>query len=173
MKTAIITSLMMICVNYTQMEVPTNIDTYFKAWMPYTTITNITSEQYKIQTKAYTDEMGFRKINDDYLVAMGTYYTEKCGTRFKITLQNGLDFTVQTGDIKKDIHTDKHNMYCPIKNQKGELISANVLEFIVDENVMDKHVLYDLGDISPLGFEGNIAKIEKVTFEEKELNIDQ
>ena len=35
-----------------------------KTFMSYTTITDKTSNQYILQQKAYTDEMGFRKIED-------------------------------------------------------------------------------------------------------------
>ena len=43
-----------------------------KTYMSYKTITDKTSRQYELQTIAYTDEYGFRKIGDRYLVAIGT-----------------------------------------------------------------------------------------------------
>ncbi|MEF9984172.1 MAG: hypothetical protein RR710_06490 [Oscillospiraceae bacterium] len=142
------------------MDIP-KYDTSFKAWMPYTAITNSSSEQYKLQQKAITDEQGFRRIDDDYLVAMTTYYSEKCGVRFLITLENEVEFTVMVADIKNPDQTDKLNMFHPVCDKQGNILFANVLEFIIDKEVMNEDVL-SLGTISSLGFEGQITKIERI-----------
>lgn len=114
--------------------------------------------QKDMQSIANTDELGFRKLNGDYIVAMGTFYSEQVGNRFLITLENGNQFTVITGDIKADIHTDSKNMYTPCLNYKEENC-ANVIEFIIDERVMDDDAL-SYGSMEWYEeFEGDIVSI--------------
>lgn len=145
----------------TKNKLPTG-DTSFKTYMDYRTITDKTSAQYKLQQEAYTDDKGMRLYQDYYIVAMGTYYTNKVGDMFRITLENGIFFNVIVGDIKADSHTDNYNMYSPIYNADGELISANILEFIVDVNVISQQVK-KLGTVSAYDeFKGNIVKIERI-----------
>lgn len=129
--------------------------------MQYTSITDKASDQWKLQQQAYTDQDGFRRIDNDYMVAMGSYYAQSCGKRLKITLDTGKSFTVIVSDLKADCHTDPLNMYYPVI-YGGEEVAANVLEFIIDKNIMSKEVLMK-GTICDLGFEGEIAKIEKMT----------
>lgn len=136
------------------------IDTSFKAYMDYRTITNTTSMQYQLQQEAYTDEYGFRRIGNDYMVALGTRFAKSCGERFQITLDSGVTFTVVVGDIKQDIHTDATNTYRSVSNGKG-----NVVEFIIDKEVMPGAVL-SLGTISSLGFEGNVSYISRLGLEQ-------
>lgn len=108
-------------------SVPKEIDTWFKAYMDYRTITDTSSPQYAMQQNAWTDANGLRRTGDDYLVAMGTgWLTEGCGDRFQVTLDSGSCFTVTVGDIKADCHTDATRRYRPCAE------GANVLEFIVD-----------------------------------------
>lgn len=135
-----------------------NIDTSFYSWMCYSTITDKSSEQYEMQsTLAYTDAQGFRRIGEDYCVAMGSYYTNyDCGSRYKITLDNHYTFTVVIADIKQDIHTDPTNSYVEH--------NGNVIEFIVDSKVMPKKALTlgNLGWYYP-ELQGEILSIEKIT----------
>lgn len=133
-----------------------NKDTSFKAYMDYRTITDNTSKQYALQGQAYTDENGLRKIGDSYCVALGTYYAKECGENFLITLDTGVTFNVIVSDIKKDIHTDTNGMYTPMLNG-----NANLIEFIVDTKTLSSRIK-TLGDVSELGFEGNIKKIERI-----------
>lgn len=51
------------------------LDTSFKSYMDYRTITSTTSDQYALQKQAYTDEFGLRKVGGFYCIALGTYYT--------------------------------------------------------------------------------------------------
>ena len=147
--------------NLTEMAIP-DYDTSFKSYMSYKCITNKSSNQYKLQQKAYTDNMGLRKVDDYYLVAMGTYYSDTIGDKFRITLEGDKTFDVMIGDIKADIHTDKNNMYSPVYNSNGKFISANVIEFIVDISKIDKSVRR-LGSVNAYDeFKGNIAKIERI-----------
>lgn len=145
----------------TQNKLPMG-DTSFKTYMDYRAITDKTSAQYKLQQEAYTDDKGIRLYQDYYIVAMGTYYTDKVGDTFKITLESGNSFNVIVGDIKADSHTDSYNMYSPIYNANGELISANILEFIVDIDAISNQVK-KLGTLSVYDeFKGNIVKIERI-----------
>lgn len=147
--------------NDSSYDVP-NKDTSFKTYMSYRAITDTSSTQYELQQEAWTDENGFRRIKDDYLVAMGTYYAEECGIRFKVTLEDGNEITVMIGDIKADIHTNSTNQYTPVYDSNGIFISANVLEFIVDTDVLPKRVKR-LGSANCIEeLHGNIVAIEKI-----------
>ena len=144
-----------------QLEVP-DCDTSFKAYMDYNCITDDTTAQWELQQIAYTDEYGLRKIGTDYCVAVGSYYSETVGERFKITLDNDSEFTVIISDLKKDEHTDSSNRYSPVYDENGEFYSANVLEFIVDEDQLHSMVT-TLGTVSYYNeFKGNIVSIEKI-----------
>ena len=144
-----------------QLEIP-DCDTSFKAYMDYSCITDDTTMQWELQQKAYTNEYGLRKIGTDYCVAVGSYYSETVGERFKITLENDNEFTVIISDLKKDEHTDSTNRYSPVYDENGEFYSANVLEFIVDTNQLHSMVT-TLGTVSYYDeFEGNIVSIEKI-----------
>lgn len=150
--------------NYTleEMKIP-NCDTSFKSYMDYRYITNKASDQYKLQLSAWTDNMGLRRVDDYYLVAMGTYYSDNIGDKFRITLENGNTFDVMIGDVKADIHTDNSNMYSPVYNTDGSFKSANVIEFIIDKQVISKKVKL-WGDVSAYDeFAGNIVKIERIS----------
>ena len=144
-----------------EMKVP-NCDTSFKSYMSYKCITNKASEQYKLQLSAWTDDMGLRRVDDYYLVAMGTYYSNTVGDKFRITLEGDKTFNVMIGDIKADIHTDKNNMYSPVYDSNGKFRSANVIEFIIDTKSVDRKVKL-MGDVSAYEeFKGNIVKIERI-----------
>ena len=154
------------------MEIPTETldiptcNTEFKTYMDYHCITNKTSAQYELQQFAWTDEDGFRRIGDDYIVAMGTYYAENVGDRFNITLDTDNEITVIIGDIKQDVHTDYFNQYTPIYDENGIFFSGNVLEFIVDTDVLPK-IPRRLGTVSYFDYlKGNIKSIERIETEE-------
>jgi hypothetical protein len=138
------------------------INSDFKAYMAYDMVTDSTAPQWKYREMAHTDENGLRRIGEDYLVAMGTYYSESVGARFRITLDSGSVFTVTVGDIKNPAHTDTYNMYTPVKDKSGNVICANVLEFIVDTDKLPPLALR-LGTVSCLdGLEGNVKQIERL-----------
>lgn len=142
------------------LEVP-NEDTSFKSYMSYKAITNKKSLQYKMQQEAWTDENGLRRYGDAYMVAMGTFYANGCGEYFEVTLESGANFTVVTGDIKSNSHTDDRNMYSPIYID-GEMKYANILEFIVDTSIMSNSVRTS-GNIGTIdSFSGQIKSIERI-----------
>ena len=124
---------------------------HFKSYTNYKCLSR-SSAQWKLQKKAYTDKNGLRKIGDDYLVAMGSYYTKHLGDRFKITLSTGKSFTVRICDFKANSDTNSTHQY-----------TANgcMIEFYVDSNLNSK--ARRMGDISYIkGFKGNITKVEKI-----------
>lgn len=93
----------------------------------------------KMQNLSYTDEIGCRRYNNDYCVALGSFYSERIGDRFEITLENGNVFTIITGDMKADCDTDITNMYTPCVNYENEYC-ANIIEFIIDEEIISDEV---------------------------------
>lgn len=130
-------------------KVPKNM--HFKSYTNYKCLSR-SSAQWELQKKAYTNKNGLRKIGDDYLVAMGSYYTKHLGDRFKITLSTGKSFTVRICDFKANSDTNSTHQY-----------TANgcMIEFYVDSNLNSK--ARQMGDISYIkGFKGNITKIEKI-----------
>lgn len=146
--------------NKSEYDIP-DYDTSFKTYMDYRKITDKSSAQYMLQMESYTDNMGLRKYEDHYIVAMGTYYSDNVGDTFKITLDNEKSFNVIIGDIKANCHTDSKNMYSPVYDNNDNLISANVIEFIVDTKELDRSVK-KLGTVSAYdNFKGNIVKIER------------
>lgn len=114
---------------------------------------------YRLQQAAWTDEQGLRRYNNDYIVALASFYSVKIGDRFSVTLDTGRTFTVFFGDGKWDGDSDERKMYTPCVDYNGEK-AANVLEFIVDEDVLASEV-YAYGSIDKLeNFKGNIVKMK-------------
>lgn len=111
-----------------------------KHYTDYRCYNIVGTAQYNLQQQATTDELGFRRYGDDYIVAMGSYYSTEVGDRFYIHQTNNISYTVVTGDMKADIHTDPTNRYLPCINYDNEEC-ANILEFIIDERVMDNRCL--------------------------------
>ena len=143
-------------IKYQSYNVP-NIDTSFMAYMDYRKITDETSIQWQMQKQAYTDEKGFRKIGEDYCIALGSYYTNyECGIRFRITLDNGYSFTGIIADLKNDKHTDKETHTHIKKN-------GNVVEYIIDKKVMPNKAL-ELGNLGWYyeDLAGQIKTIERI-----------
>lgn len=137
------------------MSVPA-VNTSFKTYMDYRCITNHRSKQWELQQKAYTNQDGFRMIGEDYLVALGTFYTSGCGERFLVTLSSGKTITVTTGDVKSNAHTNGTRQYCPRSDGSG-----NMLEFIIDQKKMSSAALR-AGNLSCMGLEGTVVQIEKI-----------
>lgn len=120
---------------------------------------NINGTPHKrLQEVSYTDEFGCRRYNDDYCVALGSFYSDCIGDRFEVTLDTGVTFTIITADMKADIHTDESNRYHPCVNYDGENC-ANVLEFIIDDDKVSAE-MYDYGSVDYYDyFKGNISKM--------------
>ncbi len=113
---------------------------------------------YRLQQAAYTDKDGLRRFGEDYIVALGKYYSESIGDRFQVTLDTGAEFTIIFGDGKAPCDCDDNNMYTPCVNYEGD-DCANMLEFIVDDDIMSSKV-YAYGSIDYLDkFKGNVVKM--------------
>ena len=102
----------------------------------------------------YTDDEGFRRLEDRYMIAIGSFYSKAIGDILKIELSSGTIFEVIISDFKADKHTDSKNQV--------HTVDKSLVEFIVD---VDK--LADLpkkmGDCSyaeEINFKGNIVSIE-------------
>lgn len=112
----------------------------------------------RLQDASYTDEFGCRRYNDDFCVGLGSFYSNRIGDRFEVTLDTGVVFTIITGDMKADIHTDETNRYRPCVNYEGEE-AANVLEFIIDDEAVSPK-MYAYGSLDYYDyFKGNISKM--------------
>lgn len=140
-------------------EVPLpNIPTNVKFCTDYRCYNIEGTPHLRMQNLSYTDELGCRRFNDDYCVALGSFYSERIGDRFEVTLDSGRVFTVITGDMKADSDTDSKNMYGPCINYDYEP-SANVLEFIIDDTVVSDD-MYSYGSLDyHEEFKGNIVKM--------------
>lgn len=145
------------------MDVP-DVNSEFKAYMDYRTITSKDSKQYAMQhsENCFTDESGFRKIRDEngeeyYMGALGSYYTEgEVGKKYQITLDTGETFKFVAGDQKADIHTNSTNQY------RDTGTTTNVVEFIVDDNQIPSDCKRAGSMSGAYGgqFGGNVVKIE-------------
>lgn len=143
----------------TKMDLPSkyygnNCDySYFQPYMSYEKVTNETAPSYKItksSSNSYTDNNGFRRYKtnsnvqftvngeDDYIVALGTFYKEKgtAGERFLVTTEKGM-FTIITGDEKADCDTDPMNMF----TVHGDGKYFGLIEWIVDTEKIDESII--------------------------------
>jgi hypothetical protein len=124
----------------------------FKSYTDYRCLSR-SSKQWQLQTKAYTDSNGLRKIGDAYLVALGSYYGTTLGTRYTVTLSNGSVFDIILCDSKQNRHTDSTNRVC--------LSNGSVLEFYVDSSAMPQKVR-TMGSVSAIPyFSGSVVSIVK------------
>ena len=135
-------------------SIPTNI----KSYTDYRFYNVEGTPHQRLQQVAWTDGYGCRRYNNDYIVALGSFYSVDIGDRFEVTLDTGNVFTIILGDGKADVDTDPTNMYAPCVNYEGEQC-ANVIEFIIDKNVVSVEAYrYGSMDYYDL-FKGNIIKM--------------
>ncbi|SDW50453.1 NlpC/P60 family protein [Lachnospiraceae bacterium KHCPX20] len=124
-----------------EITVPADLDyNGVKTYERFTAITTIGSKQYKLQQMAGTDGDGFRKINNRYLIAVGTGVSADIGRYVDLVLQNGTTIPCIIGDVKADCDTDTtyHIM---------TKFSHCVSEFIVDGDIL-KTTVRNRGDVS-------------------------
>ena len=113
---------------------------------------------YRLQQVAWTDKLGLRRFNEDYIVALGSYYSTDIGDRFEVVLDTGNIFTIILGDGKADSDCDERCMYTPCIDYEGNK-AGNLLEFIVDEKILAKEA-YEYGSLDFFDeFKGNVIKI--------------
>ena len=110
-------------------DVPENSG--FKSYMTYTLFTK-QSNQYQLQTLCTTDSEGFRKIDDYYCIALGTFFDVEIGQRIDLELKNGQTIKCVLGDVKADCHTDSSNIFTTQNNCMSE--------FIVDTKYLNETV---------------------------------
>jgi len=135
-----------------------NLPTEFKSLTDYRVYNIQGTPHNRLQKVSYTDETGCRRYNEDYHVALGSFYSVHIGDRFEITLDTGRVFTIIMADGKDDRDTDVNNMYHPCYDYDGKQ-QANVLEFIIDTAVLPTEV-YQYGSLHCLDeFKGDIVKI--------------
>ena len=138
-------------------DVP-DIPTHVKFCTDYRAYNLWYTPHYRLQQGAWTDEYGLRRYNDDYLVALGSYYSTDIGDRFEVTLDTGKIFTVMMADGKWDIDCDENNMYTPCVDYNGEE-AGNLLEFIIDKYSVSNE-MYDYGSLDYYdGFKGSVVKM--------------
>ncbi len=109
----------------------------FKSYMPYTLFSK-KSNQYALQNLCKTDSYGFRKVDDYYVVALGTAFPAKIGQRLDLILANDQVIQCVLGDVKSDKDTDKSHIF-----------SSNrcMSEFLIDPISLESN-MKKMGDIS-------------------------
>lgn len=139
------------CIEYTVPEY-----SGFKSYMSYRLFGKKTT-QYKLQQMAITDEHGFRRIDDYYVIAVGNYFDASVGQRVDLKLENGEEIKCVIGDKKANKDTDKTNMF-----SKNDCLS----EFLVDIKTLNSTVK-DRGDVSVFPEKDwNSPVIEVIVYEE-------
>lgn len=154
-----------LAIQYVSLGVP-DINSSFKTWMGHDAVTNKNSPQYKlIHTYGWCDENGFMRCSsekdlgieqDYYLVALGSYYGTKIGTKYKITLDTGRVFYAVLADCKSDSHTNSTNQY--VQSNK------NIVEFIVNVSALNKDVKRTGTANVHMPLNGSVTKIERMDF---------
>ena len=112
----------------------TKIELYngVKSWMPGLRHWDETSPQYTFYNtvETYTDNDGFLRQGEDYVVALGQKFGIEKGTRYEVLMESGQTFTVVLGDSKAT--TDNNYSATGLYHILGG--QANVLEFIMGCN---------------------------------------
>lgn len=136
--------------------------TGFKSYMDFRTITDKTSNQYKIQsTYAYTGNYGIRMVNDRYCIALGTYYGAEVGQYVDLVLENDVIIHCVLAEIKADEHTDSNNIIT--------LHNGCATEFVVDSDML-VHNVKIIGDISYSDSNWNSPVTEVIVHNENVFN---
>lgn len=139
-------------------DVP-SINTSIKLFTDYRYYNIKGTPHYRLQQECWTDEYGCRRFNDDYCVAVGSFYSTDIGDRFRVTLNTGTVFTVIVADGKWDCDCDFLNQYTPCYDYDGREY-GNLLEFIVDDCVLDTEC-FNYGSLDYYDtFKGSIVKME-------------
>ena len=130
-------------------------NTSMKSYMDYRAIKDKTSEQYKLQHSKdiYTDNEGFRRIGDNFIIAVGTYFGCNVGQEVMVKLSSGTTFKAIVGDIKANQHTDNINIQ--------HSVDGSVVEFLVDSSKLDETIkaMGDCSYSSVNDFKGDVVGI--------------
>lgn len=117
----------------------------FKSYMYAATVTDTTSAQYQLISRAYIGDYGIMTVDGCYLVAMGTAYADYIGQKYQITFETGEVINAMVGDIKQDIHTDQYN--------SAGIDNSDLLEFIVAQPPQEVAIIGNYNVI----FQGKVA----------------
>ena len=143
----------------TLLRVLPSISTHIKFFIDYRSYNLPYTPHYRLQQAAWTDQNGLRRFNNDYIIALGSYYSTSIGDRFKVVLSSGNTFTAILGDGKWDGDCDSKCMYMPCTDYSGKKV-GNLMEFVIDEETINPAV-YEYGSIEVIeGFEGDIVQME-------------
>lgn len=136
---------------YESLELPQGDCSAF-LYMDYRAITDTASKQWELQQSAWTDNQGFRRIGDDYCVALGTFYGQ-VGDRFRVTTDRGNVYWIRMSDAKGG---DSNGWYHVAGDGR-----INLVEFLVATECLPSEVTFsgDCGVLENIG--GNVVKIEK------------
>lgn len=139
-----------------------------KKWESYTAITNQSTMNYKIthSSKTITDNLGFRKLNDRYLIAVGSGVCMNCGTYIDVILENGTTIPCIMGDGKADQHTDSNNIYTVV----NDVWCCS--EFIVDAPVAKEHWAKS-GDASTSQPGWNSPVVQFIVYSKRIVDLDR
>lgn len=152
-------------VTYVEYDVPTTINSSFKTYMDYRTVTNQNSKQYElIHNWGWSDDEGFMRCagerdydiwDDYYFIALGSYYGTEIGAKYRITTDMGNVFYGILGDCKSDKHTNLTHQYS---------FNNDIVEFIVDAKKLNKSVKYHGNANIYMPLNGSVTKIERIDF---------
>lgn len=139
--------------------------------MDFRTITDIQSDQYKLQQECFSGiKTGIRMYDTGeegyYCAALGGAYGTDIGDTWHVALKNGSEFNIILAEYKHPIdNPDPNDFGDPCKNYDGE-DCTNVIEFVFDGDYLPKEVLI-AGTFSKLtlfgglyGDGGDIVKME-------------
>ena len=88
---------------------------------------------------ATPDNDGFMKLDDRYLIAVGSHFDTEPGQYIDLVLENGVVIQCIMGDLKADEDTDNTNIFT--------YHSRCCSEFIIDENSIRSDI-YERGNAS-------------------------
>ena len=114
-----------------------------KSFMDFRTITSQTSDQWKMQySNAYTGANGIRMVKNRYCIAVGSYFSQKIGTKIDLLIKQK-DGSVDVArcilaDCKADIHTYNNHIYG---------LDGGVAEFLVTTEMLSQKA-QTMGDVS-------------------------
>lgn len=145
-----------------------NYDLSAKPYMDYRTITNESSNQWKLlhSDAVEVDDKGFIIDKDGYIgIALGSYFG-KVGDRFEITLDTGTVLKVIKVEEKADVHTDERNFMGMAANEVIEFVIDGQTEFM-KSNTKENGYIFSGNFNNYEELSGSVIKIEKVlTFEQ-------
>ena len=111
---------------WVEMDVPSNNS--FKSYMGAHKITDTTSAQYQLKSEYLDSACGIKLVDDRYVIAIGTYYTETIGTRVDLVMESDEVVPCIVGDVKRDRDTDAMN--------RQHNVDGSVIEFVVNADTL-------------------------------------